>query len=52
MAAAYHPEKKHYLTLHEGEWYRLIADSTTYDESNPLAVLDANIVSDFILDKI
>lgn len=51
--AAYHPEKKHYFGLYmEGEWYRLIADSTTYDESNPLAVLDANIVSDFILDKI
>ncbi|NLZ74259.1 MAG: DUF1015 domain-containing protein [Bacteroidales bacterium] len=50
---AYHPEKKHYFGLYiEGEWYRLIADPMTYDENNPLAVLDANIVSDFILDKI
>lgn len=50
---SYHPEKKHYFGLYiEGEWYRLIANSTTYDENNPLAVLDANIVSDFILDKI
>ena len=49
---AYKPSKKHTFGLYiEGVWYELLAKDITYDESDPLSVLDANIVSDYILDK-
>ncbi len=48
----YRPLEKHTFGLYiEGEWYRLIAKEITYNENDPLSVLDANIVSDYILDK-
>lgn len=49
---AYRPEQKHSFGLYiDKEWYRLIAKETTYDEHDPLGVLDANIVSNYILSK-
>mgnify|MGYP001334109087 FL=1 len=49
---AYRPEQKHSFGLYiDKEWYRLIAKETTYDERDPLGVLDANIVSNYILSK-
>ncbi|RZK78368.1 MAG: DUF1015 domain-containing protein [Pedobacter sp.] len=36
----------------DGQWYRLIARRGTYDEGNPVAVLDVSILQNFILDPV
>lgn len=49
----YYPDRLHNFSLYlEGIWYSLTAKPTTYDDSDPIGVLDVTISSDLILDKI
>ena len=49
----YHPEKLHNFALYlNNRWYSLDAKSGTYDDSDPIGVLDVTISSNLILDKI
>ncbi len=46
----YHPEKLHNFSLYlEGRWYSLTAREGTYDDNDPIGVLDVTISSDLIL---
>lgn len=46
----YYPEKLHNFSLYlEGRWYSLTAREGTYDDLNPIGVLDVTISSDLIL---
>ena len=49
-AAIYHPEALHHFSIYlEGEWYALRAKPGTYDDHDPIGVLDVTISSDLIL---
>jgi uncharacterized protein (DUF1015 family) len=49
----YRPQQLHEFSLYlEGEWYSLKAKLGTYDESDPIDVLDVSISSKLILDEI
>ena len=49
----YKPVKLHNFSLYlEGKWYSLTAKPGTYDDNNPIGVLDVTISSNLILDKI
>lgn len=49
---AYKPGKLHEFSLYlEGKWYSLIAREGTYDNTDPIGVLDVSISSRLILDK-
>ncbi|MDR1631873.1 MAG: DUF1015 family protein [Dysgonamonadaceae bacterium] len=49
----YHPQKLHNFSLYlEGNWYSLEAKTGTYDDNDPIGVLDVTVSSDLILDKI
>ena len=49
----YKPEKLHEFGMYlEGEWYKLVAHYNTYDNSDPIGVLDVTILSKTILGPI
>ncbi len=49
----YRPQEMHEFSLYlDGEWYSLKTKSGTYDESDPIEVLDVSISSRLILDRI
>jgi uncharacterized protein (DUF1015 family) len=49
----YRPQKLHEFSLYlQGFWYSLLAKPGAYDETNPIGVLDVDISSRLILDKI
>jgi len=49
----YHPACLHNFSLYlEGRWYSLTAKQGTYDDNDPIGVLDVTISSDLILDKL
>ncbi|MCC8145548.1 MAG: DUF1015 domain-containing protein [Bacteroidales bacterium] len=49
----YRPDKLHKFSLYlENRWYSLEAKPGTYDDSDPIGVLDVTISSNLILDKI
>ena len=49
----YKPNKLHNFSLYlSGEWYSLTAKEGTYNDSDPIGVLDVTISSDLILDEI
>lgn len=49
----YRPQQLHEFSLYlEGQWYSLIAKSGTYDDSDPIGVLDVSISSRLILDEL
>jgi uncharacterized protein (DUF1015 family) len=51
--AIYHPAKLHEFSMYfSGKWYQLQAKNGTYNDNNPLEVLDVNILSKHVLDKI
>ena len=51
--AIYHPEALHDFSLYiDGNWYKLTAKPGTYDDKNPIGVLDVTVSSDLILDKL
>ena len=46
----YHPEALHKFALYlEGRWYKLTARPGTYNDNDPIGVLDVTISSDYIL---
>ncbi len=46
----YHPQKLHNFSLYlDGRWYSLTAREGTYDDNDPIGVLDVTISSDLIL---
>lgn len=49
----YEPRRQHEFSLYlEGLWYRLTARQGTFDPSDPIGVLDVDISSRLILDKL
>ena len=49
----YKPARLHEFSLYlDGEWYSLVAKEGTYDNSDPIGVLDVDISSRLILDEI
>jgi len=49
----YHPTELHNFSLYlDGEWYSLTAKKGTYDDADPIGVLDVDISSRLILDEI
>ncbi len=49
----YKPNALHNFSLYlEGEWYSLTAKKGTYDDNDPIGVLDVTISSNLILDEI
>ena len=46
----YHPDKLHNFSLYlDGKWYSLTAKPGTYNDSDPIGVLDVTVSSDLIL---
>ena len=49
----YRPRQLHEFSLYlEGQWYSLLAKPGTYDDADPIGVLDVSISSKLILDEI
>ncbi|MDR2859178.1 MAG: DUF1015 domain-containing protein [Mediterranea sp.] len=49
----YKPDKLHHFSLYlAGKWYKLVANPGTYNDSDPIGVLDVTISSHLILDEI
>ncbi|MHC1779371.1 MAG: DUF1015 domain-containing protein [Bacteroidales bacterium] len=49
----YKPGKLHNFSLYiNGEWYSLTAKEGTYNDNDPIGVLDVTILSNLILDKV
>ena len=49
----YKPEKLHNFSMYlEGKWYSLTAKKGTYDDNDPIGVLDVTILSKYVLDNI
>ena len=49
----YHPTELHNFSLYlDGEWYSLTAKKGTYNDADPIGVLDVDISSRLILDEI
>jgi len=49
----YIPAKLHEFSMYiEGKWYKLNAKTGTYNDNDPIGVLDVTILSNLILDKI
>ena len=47
------PDKLHEFSMYlDGKWYRLNAKKGTYNDSDPIGVLDVTILSDLVLDNI
>ena len=52
-AAEYRPQKRHEFSLYlDGEWWSLEAKEGTYDDNDPIGVLDVDISSRLILQDI
>lgn len=49
----YKPRKLHEFSMYlDGKWYSMQAKEGTYDDSDPIGVLDVTILSDLVLNKI
>lgn len=49
----YHPKHLHEFSLYlDGHWYSLVAKPGTYDDNDPIGVLDVDISSRLILDEL
>ena len=49
----YRPSGLHNFSMYiGGEWYSLTAKAGTYDDNDPIKVLDVSVFSDFIADKL
>lgn len=49
----YKPNTLHNFSLYlEGEWYSLTAKPRTYNDNDPIGVLDVTILSDLVFDKL
>lgn len=49
----YSPSKLHEFSMYlGGNWYKLTAKKGTYDQKDPIGVLDVSILSNLVLDKV
>ena len=49
----YKPQQLHEFSMYlNGNWYQLSAHKNTYDENDPIGVLDVTILSKYILDEL
>jgi len=49
----YKPAKLHEFSMYlDGKWYSMTAKEGTYDDNDPIGVLDVTILSNLVLDKI
>lgn len=49
----YRPARLHEFSMYlSGQWYRLTAKAGTYDDNDPIGILDVTILSNLVLDKI
>ncbi len=49
----YRPSKLHEFSMYlEGEWYKLTAKAGTYDDSDPIGVLDVSVLTNNVLEPI
>jgi uncharacterized protein (DUF1015 family) len=49
----YHPTKLHNFAMYlDGKWYSLTAKAGTYDDNDPIGVLDVTVLSNLVFDKI
>lgn len=49
----YKPSKLHEFSMYlEGKWYKLTAKDRTFNDQDPIGVLDVTILSDHVLDKL
>lgn len=49
----FRPDKLHTFSMYiDGKWYALVAKEGTYDDSDPIGVLDVTILSQLLLDNI
>lgn len=52
-AEIYKPAKLHEFSMYyEGEWYAMQAKQGSYDDNDPIGVLDVTVLSKFVLDEI
>jgi uncharacterized protein (DUF1015 family) len=52
-AEVYTPAALHNFAMYiDGEWYSLTAREGTYDDADPIGVLDVTVLSNLVLDKI
>ncbi|HPD52578.1 MAG: DUF1015 domain-containing protein [Bacteroidota bacterium] len=52
-AAAYRPARLHEFSMYlDGQWYKLTAKTGTYDDADPIGVLDVTVLSKQILEPI
>lgn len=52
-SSIYKPTKLHEFSMYlDGKWYSLNAKQGTYDDNDPIGVLDVTILSNLVLDKI
>ncbi len=52
-AEIYKPEKLHVFSMYlEGKWYKMTAKEGTYNDNDPIGVLDVTILSNLVLDKL
>lgn len=53
MSGEFKPTKLHEFSMYlDGNWYKLTAKANTYNDNDPIGVLDVTILSDLVLDKI
>ena len=51
--AIYTPSKLHEFSMYlEGEWYKMTAKPGTFNDNDPIGVLDVTILSNLVLDKV
>ncbi|MFO8001964.1 MAG: DUF1015 family protein [Marinilabilia sp.] len=49
----YKPSKLHEFSMYlDGKWYKLNAKEGTYDDNDPIGVLDVTVLSNHVLDKL
>lgn len=49
----YEPSKLHEFSMYiDSEWYKLVAKQGTYDDADPIGVLDVTILSNLVLDQV
>lgn len=49
----YTPDRLHNFAMYlDGEWYSLTAKEGTYNDNDPIGVLDVTILSDLVLDRL
>jgi uncharacterized protein (DUF1015 family) len=52
-ASEWKPDKLHFFSMYlDGEWYALEAKPGTYDNNDPIGVLDVTVLSNLVLDEI